>query len=160
MNNEVVTIPNSIMMSSNIVNYNTIEREFNDFLIIATTITLGYDVPWQKVHQTLINAALTTTNILKNPTPFVWQTSLNDYNVSYQLKAYTNQPSKIYNTYSELHQNIQDKCNEAEIEILSPQYTSLRDGNHNTIPEDYLPENYTAPGFRVHPLKDLFDQKP
>ena len=62
--------------------------------------------------------------------------------------------------YSQLHQNIQDKCNEAGIEILSPQYSALRDGNRNTIPEDYLPQNYTVPGFRFNPLDRLLNQPP
>jgi hypothetical protein len=32
-------------------------------------------------------------------------------------------------TYSALHANIQDKFNEAGVEILSPHYAALRDGN-------------------------------
>jgi len=49
--------------------------------------------------------------------------------------------------YSALHQNIQDKCNEADIEIMSPHYSNLRDGNQTTIPANYLPDDYQAPGF-------------
>ena len=60
--------------------------------------------------------------------------------------------------YSQLHQNIQDKCNEADIEILSPHYSAIRDGNHNTMPEDYLPDNYTPPGFRLDPVTNLLNQ--
>jgi hypothetical protein len=51
--------------------------------------------------------------------------------------------------YSHLHQNIQDAFNEAGIEIMSPHYSSLRDGNMTTIPESYLPKEYRQPGFRV-----------
>jgi hypothetical protein len=51
-----------------------------------------------------------------------------------------------------LHQNIQDKCNEVGIEIMSPHYSAIRDGNQNTIPEDYLPKDYTIPSFRIHSL--------
>jgi hypothetical protein len=51
--------------------------------------------------------------------------------------------------YSELHQNIQDSCNEAGIEILSPHYGALRDGNQSTIPSDYLPKDYQAPPFNI-----------
>ena len=50
--------------------------------------------------------------------------------------------------YSQLHQNIQDKCNESDIEILSPHYSAIRDGHQITIPANYLPEDYQAPGFR------------
>lgn len=51
--------------------------------------------------------------------------------------------------YSDLHQNIQDKFNEAGIEIMSPAYTSLRDGNRATLPAEHLPAGYEAPAFRI-----------
>ena len=54
-------------------------------------------------------------------------------------------------TYSQLHQNIQDKYNENDIEILSPHYSALRDGNQTTIPAHYLPKDYKAPGLRIVP---------
>jgi len=134
--NKIITIPNSSLLSSNVINFSISSRELNRNLIIQTTITLGYD-------------ALETVHILKEPAPFVLQTSLDNFYISYQLNAYTNQPNLMVIIYSELHQNIQDKCNEAGIEILSPSYTSLRDGNTTTIPENYLPSDYVAPPFRV-----------
>ncbi|MDZ7645698.1 MAG: hypothetical protein U5K54_00170 [Cytophagales bacterium] len=39
----------------------------------------------------------------------------------------------LENIYSELHRHIQNKFNEAAVEILSPHYRSLRDGNTSTI---------------------------
>jgi small-conductance mechanosensitive channel len=154
--NKIITIPNSSLMSSNVVNFSVASRELERYLILQTTITLGYDLPWRKVNQTLIQAALATGRILEDPAPFVLQTSLDDFYVSYQLNAYTDQPNMMMRIYSELHQNIQDKCNEVGIEIMSPHYSAMRDGNQSTIPEDYLPQDYTAPGFRISPLK----QKP
>jgi small-conductance mechanosensitive channel len=147
--NKIITIPNSSLLSSNVINFSISSRELNKHLILQTTITLGYDLPWRKAHTTLIKAALDTEHILKEPAPFVLQTSLDNFYISYQLNAYTNQPNLMVIIYSELHQNIQDKCNEAGIEILSPNYTSLRDGNTTTIPDNYLPSNYVAPPFRV-----------
>lgn len=155
--NKIITIPNANLLVSNIENFTTSFREIERHLILHTTITLGYDVPWRKVHQILIEAARLCPSILKEPDPFVLQTSLGDFAVSYELNAYTDRPSTMSRTYSQLHQNIQDKCNEAGIEILSPQYSAIRDGNQNTIPEDYLPQNYTIPGFRLHPLGQLFN---
>jgi len=147
--NKIITIPNSSLLSSNVINFSISSRELNRNLIIQTTITLGYDLPWRKAHKTLIEAALETEHILKEPAPFVLQTRIDNFYISYQLNAYTNQPNLMVIIYSELHQNIQDKCNEAGIEILSPSYTSLRDGNTTTIPENYLPSDYVAPPFRV-----------
>jgi small-conductance mechanosensitive channel len=154
-NNELVTLPNSVLLNSNITNYRALLRDNQIPLILATTITLGYDIPWRKIHQTLIAAALATPDILSDPSPFVLQTALNDFYISYELKAFTHNPENILEIYSALHQNIQDKCNEADIEICSPHYSALRDGNHNTIPANYLPSNYVAPGFRVTSLKNF-----
>lgn len=147
---ETVTIPNSSVLNSNVTNYSAICRETNGHLLLHTTITLGYDVPWRNVHDVLIDAAKATTHVEMEPRPFVLQTSLNDFNVSYQLNVYTAAPEKMPGIYSELHQNIQDKCNEADIEILSPTFSALRDGNHSTIPASYLPKDYVSPSFRVN----------
>ncbi|MGK7899026.1 MAG: mechanosensitive ion channel family protein [Xenococcus sp. (in: cyanobacteria)] len=150
--NMVVTMPNSTVLTSNVVNFSaTVRDSAAPPLILHTTITLGYDVPWRKVHQVLNEAALATDHILSEPAPFILQTSLDDFYVSYELNVYTNRPLDMATIYSQLHQNIQDKCNEADIEILSPHYGALRDGNQNTIPANYLPPDYKAPGFRIAP---------
>ena len=147
---EVITIPNASVLNGDIRNFSVSQREDkNDYLALYTTITLGYDVPWRKVYDVMIAAAKATPHILSDPSPFVLQTSLNDFHVSYELNAFTDAPELMPVTYSALHENLQDYCNQADIEIMSPGYSALRDGNHSTIPANYLPEDYTAPGFRV-----------
>ena len=146
-----ITIPNGMVLSSHIINFSSAAKEHG--LILHSTVTLGYDIPWKLVHETLINAALSTEYILEDPMPFVFQTSLDDSYVSYEINAYTQTPLKMASIYSELHQNIQDKCNQAGIEILSPAYAAIRDGNQTTIPEDYLPKDYKAPTFRFPPFQ-------
>lgn len=145
--NEIISIPNSNVMNSHTINY-SLEAEERG-LIIHTTITIGYDAPWRKVHQLLKDAALATEYILKDPEPYVLQTSLNDFYVSYEINAFTRESKKQADIYSKLHQNIQDKFNEGGVEIMSPHYKSIRDGNTTTIPSDYLPENYEAPVFKI-----------
>ena len=145
--NEIITIPNSAILNGNTTNYTNGAKETG--LIIYSTVTIGYDVPWKKMHEVLIDAALRTDMILKEPKPFVLQTSLDDFYVSYQINAYTKEASKQALVYSNLHQNIQDVCNERGVEILSPHYRAARDGNMTTIPEDYLPKDYKAPSFNV-----------
>ena len=156
--NEIVTIPNANLITTNIKNFSTAYRDINQPIILHTVVTLGYDVPWRDVHRILKEAALLSPSILKDPAPFVLQTSLGDFSVSYELNAYTEQPSMMPEIYSELHQNIQDKCNKAGIEILSPQYSAVRDGNQNTMPEKYLPKDYQAPGFQINPLNNLLNK--
>lgn len=144
---EFITIPNSNILSSNVINYST--SKLDEGIILHTTVTIGYDVPWRQVHQLLLGAAKKTQYISSEHPPFVLQTSLDDFYVSYQLNATTNEPTLQPAIYSELHQNIQDAFNEAGVEIMSPHYRAARDGNATAIPSDYLPPDYKAPGFRV-----------
>lgn len=147
--NEEITIPNASVLSGHTVNYTTSARELG--LILHTGVTIGYDVPWKQVHELLIDAALATDGILnkEDKKPFVLQTSLDDFYVAYQINAFTNHSHKMASIYSQLHQNIQDKFNEAGVEILSPHYRAPRDGNMSTIPVNYLPKDYQAPAFNV-----------
>jgi small-conductance mechanosensitive channel len=157
--NVIVTIPNSMILGSHVINYsNSVRSENTPPLILPTTITLGYDVPWRKVHAAMIEAAKVTEHILAEPAPFVLQTSLDDFYVSYELNAYTDKASLMPRIYSALHQNLQDKCNEAGIEILSPHYSAVRDGNQLTVPPDYIPKDYVAPGFRVTAANQFWQQ--
>jgi len=142
-----ITIPNAMVLNSHIVNFSSSAADKG--LILHTTVTIGYDVPWKKTHELLIAAALECDTILKEPKPFVLQTSLDDFYVSYELNAYTDQPSRSAATYSELHSKIQDKFWESGVEILSPHYGAMRDGNQTTIPENYLPKDYQPPSFRL-----------
>ncbi len=147
--NVEVVIPNSAILGNQILNYSAMVRSRG--LILHTTITIGYDAPWRDVHQALIDAALATDAILPDPRPFVLQTALNDFNVAYEINAYTDRPNEFEFTYARLHSNIQDSFNRAGIEIMSPNYFALRDGNTVTIPEAHRPPGYTPPGFRVEP---------
>ncbi|MDZ4836803.1 MAG: mechanosensitive ion channel family protein [Candidatus Melainabacteria bacterium] len=144
---EYITIPNALVLGSHIINYSSSAGHAG--LILHTTVTIGYDVPWKTVHQLLIDAALATELILPAPLPFVLQTSLDDFFVSYQVNAHTASPHLMAVIYSELHQNIQNKFNEGGVEIMSPHYSTLRDGNKTTIPEAYLDGNYQTPPFAV-----------
>jgi small-conductance mechanosensitive channel len=150
--NEIISIPNSTVMSNHAINYST-DSAVNG-LIIHTTVTIGYDAPWRQIHQLLIDAALATPMIDTEPKPYVLQTSLDDYYVSYRINAFTKEPNRQAIIYSHLHENIQDKFNEAGVEIMSPHYKALRDGNSITIPPDYLPKDYSAPPFKTQQAKD------
>ena len=144
---ETITIPNATVMGGSVKNY-TREAK-NAGVIFYTTVTIGYDAPWRTVHQLLIDAAAATEHILHNPAPFVLQTALNDFYVSYELNAYTDLPTKMQVIYSDLHRNIQESFNKGGVEICSPHFSALRDGNTITIPEQFRPHDYRAPAFRV-----------
>jgi small-conductance mechanosensitive channel len=69
--------------------------------------------------------------------------------VAYEINAYTNQAAKMEEIYSTLHQNIQDAFNRAGVEIMSPAYSAIRDGNTVTIPAKDRPADYEPDSFRV-----------
>jgi small-conductance mechanosensitive channel len=133
--NEDVTIPNAKVLTGYSVNYSS--NTDKEGLIIHTTVTIGYDAPWRTVHELLIRAANITVGVSRSPGPFVLQTSLDDFYISYQINAYIKDASKILRIRSELHQNIQDEFNRSGVEIMSPHYRSERDGNPVTIPSDW-----------------------
>lgn len=132
--NEIVTMPNSFIMSSQSVNYSRSASEFG--LILHAEVTIGYDVPWRLVHRMLIEAALRTDGVLHEPRPFVLETGLNDWYPVYQINAYTREAQRMSAVYSDLFQNIQDRFNEEGVEIMSPTYIAARDGNPSTVVTD------------------------
>ncbi|UEG53843.1 mechanosensitive ion channel family protein [Mucilaginibacter daejeonensis] len=145
--NEVISIPNSMVMSNHTVNF-TVEAETKG-LIIHKTVTIGYDIPWQRVHELLLKAATKTTLIEPEPKPFVLQTSLEDFYVAYEINAYTKHASKQAVIYSELYQNVLDIFHEAGIEVMSPHFHAVRDGSVINIPTANLPKDYVAPGIKI-----------
>ncbi len=142
-----VTIPNAMVLGAHVLNFTAVADTSG--LILHTAVTIGYDVPWRQVHELLIAAAKATPDLMEDPAPFVLQKSLDDFYVSYELNAYTEQPKRMARTYGALHANIQDAFAAAGVEILSPHYKALRDGNTAALPADRLPAGYRAPAFRV-----------
>ncbi|MDD3580465.1 MAG: mechanosensitive ion channel family protein [Desulfobacca sp.] len=147
--NVEVTIPNSMVLGSHMINFSALAQESR--FIIYASITIGYDAPWRQVHELLLNAARATRDIAVDPPPFVLQTSLNDFSVTYELNAYTGNVKELLKVQSELHQNIQDQFNAAGVEIMSPQFTAIRDGNQTVIPSEYLPPAAPPKGFKILP---------
>lgn len=133
--NEIITIPNSFIMSNQTTNYTSSAQEYG--LILHSNVTIGYDAEWRDVHRLLIEAALETSGIEKTPKPFVLEIGLNEFYPVYQINAYIGEKGVniMPSIYSELHQNIQDKFNEAGIQIMAPNYESNTE--EPTIPIRY-----------------------
>ena len=131
--NENVTIPNSAVLSSQVINYSAMSDSSD--LVVHTAIGLGYDIGWRKVHELLKNAAHKTAYIESDPEPFVLQKSLDDFSVSYEINAHTKRPDLLPTIYSELNRNILDEFSREQIEIMSPRYISVRDGNALAVPK-------------------------
>ncbi|QIK54071.1 mechanosensitive ion channel family protein [Dysgonomonas sp. HDW5B] len=120
LKNEIITIPNSSVMNSKTLNYSVSAREYG--LILYISVTVGYDVPWQKVHDLLLKVASRTDNLLKKQKPFILQNSLDDFDVEYQLNVYTKEADKMTTIYSDLRKNAQEVFRQAGVNLLSPRY--------------------------------------
>jgi small-conductance mechanosensitive channel len=132
--NELVSIPNAIVIGASIVNYSLSRREIDQPVAVATTVTIGYDVPWRQVHTLLLAAARSVAGIDEAPEPYVLQTALNDFHISYELNASVRDVQRYRETLSELLGAIQDHFAAAGVEILSPGYHAIRNGNRSTLP--------------------------
>lgn len=122
-----VSLPNAAVLSDKVINYSSQARRSG--IRLHTGVTIGYDVPWPKVQELLLSAARATEHIEEEPAPYVLQTSLDDNYVAYELNATTKRVSLRPKTYSELHANILDAFHTAGVEITSPHYRAVRDGN-------------------------------
>lgn len=130
--NETVTLHNGQVITSEIVNYSANAR--SQGLILHTTVTIGYDESWRKIQDLLLKAAARCPNLLTAPAPFVLQRALSDYYVEYELNVFSDRADNMVSAYSELHAAILDVFDEAAVEIMSPAYTALRDGNLTALP--------------------------
>jgi small-conductance mechanosensitive channel len=115
-----VTIPNSVLVGTLTTNYTRLG--YTDGMIASTTVTIGYDAPWRQVHALLLLAAERTTNIRKQPEPYVLQRHLSDFYPEYTLIVRLGDPKLRVETLSKLHSNIQDAFNEFGVQIMSPHY--------------------------------------
>jgi small-conductance mechanosensitive channel len=120
--NEIVVIPNSKILTMDVVNYSQLAH--TEGLLLHTTVGIGYDSPWRQVEAMLTEAARRTTGLDREPPPFVLQLSLGDFAVQYQINAFCKDVSNLPKIYSDLHANIQDVFNENGVQIMSPAYVA------------------------------------
>jgi small-conductance mechanosensitive channel len=132
--NELVSIPNASVIGGSVTNYSFSQREIQQPVALAAAVTIGYDVDWRRVHALLLEAAHSAAGIAATPGPYVLQTALNDFHVGYELNAYLEEVNRYRETRSALLAAIQDRFAAAGVEILSPGYHAIRDGNPSTVP--------------------------
>ena len=133
LKNDIITIPNSSILSAKTFNY-TLSAE-NYGIIVHTQFTMGYDINWRTCERLLIEAALATPHIESHPKPFVLAHALDDSYLTYEINAYTRYSQDLLTIYSELHKNVVDKFNEAGIEVMAPHIYARRDGIRRQSPD-------------------------
>lgn len=140
---ELVTLPNAALLAGNTTNFTTMARSGG--IAVHTRVSVGYDVPWRKVHGLLLEAARRTPDLLQEPEPFVLQSELRDSGVAYELNAYTRDAVRMPHTYSALHQNVQDVFAEAGVEMTTLHYRAVRDGGASTVPPRDAAQGHPPP---------------
>jgi small-conductance mechanosensitive channel len=123
---EEITIPNGTLAGLTVTNYSRLAG--GDGIVIATTVTIGYDHPWRQVHSLLQLAAERTQNVRKEPKPTVVQRALSDFYVQYELRAHIDASVDRSRALSDLHAQIQDAFNEFGVQIMAPAFESQPDG--------------------------------
>lgn len=118
-NEELVTLPNSTV-AAGVRNFS--QAPAGSAVRFVTTVTIGYDTPWQKVHELLLAAASATPEIRREPAPLVRQAALDDFYVRYELVFAPADPSRRRLVLSRLHEAIQNQFHGAGLQIMSPHY--------------------------------------
>jgi small-conductance mechanosensitive channel len=118
--NEEIIVPNSQILTSEVLNYSSIAR--TEGLILHTEVGIGYETPWRQVEAMLLVAADRTPGLLRDPRPFVWVRKLGDFAITYELNAYCRHAQAMGRLYTELHRNILDVFNEYGVQIMTPAY--------------------------------------
>ncbi|WP_367210027.1 mechanosensitive ion channel family protein [Sphingobacterium sp. R2] len=115
--NEEITIPNSSVLSGNTVNYSTFSA---DGICFQVELTVGYEEPWQRIHELLLNIPPRVKRVKLNPAPFVLQKKLDDFYVLYELNVFIERSAEIEFAKSEIFQFILDDFLAAGIDMNGP----------------------------------------
>lgn len=135
-----VSIPNSQVLSSNVINYrsgHSLSYDSNPPPIIQMQVGFGYETAWQQAYSILLEAARETSAVLHNPSPLVLHRALKDFYIVYELNVYTHQPQQRDAIRSELYQKILDRCYATGIELVAPQVVAVR-YDTSSLPEQAL----------------------
>lgn len=134
--NEELIIPNSQILSADVVNYSSLARVQG--LILHTEVGIGYDVSWRHVEAMLLAAADRTPGLLSQPRPFVLEKRLAEFAVIYELNVATVNAKAMGRLYAALHRNILDVFNEHGVQIMTPAYENDPEAPKVVPPNDRL----------------------
>ncbi len=124
---EIVTVPNSTLLSSNVVNYSTSGDEKHG-VIIFMPVSVCYNVPWRRAVELITDAAKKTEGVLHDPAPFVLIKNLGNDASDMELNVYTNEPENQPRIFSELNKNIRDLFEANGISMTVPKLIDVVNG--------------------------------
>lgn len=124
---DLMTIPNMYLISQPVSVISATGT------IVSCQLSLGYDLPHEKIETLLISAAKNTG--LQDP--FVQIMSLDDFSVAYRVAGFLEEARQILSMRSKLQKEILLSLHAADIEIVSPSFMNQRQLTPatKTIPE-------------------------
>lgn len=146
--NEEVTLAHTSVLAASVINYSMHAQ--SEGVALSVTAGIGYDVDWRTIHRLMINGARNTEDILAEPAPRVIENSFENYSVKYELRAWTNKPRQLVETYAALRRNVLDAFSEAGVEIMTPSILGHRDASNPAIPLDKFPHRGNPTGIVVN----------
>jgi len=113
---DLTTLPNLYLVSNpvRVVRYSG--------TIVSATVSLGYEVPQQKIRKWLIEAA----EAAGLSEPFVQIRELGDFSVLYRVAGFLGEVKQLITARSSLRSQILDKLHAARVEIVSPTHMVQR----------------------------------
>jgi small-conductance mechanosensitive channel len=113
-----IIIPNSKLITENVVNWTHSERRVR----FRIPVSVAFNTDIRKVEQALLEAARTVYEVLETPAPGVRFISFGDNGLDFELRAWTTALVQRRGKFtSELNFAIYDKFKEYEIEVPYPQ---------------------------------------
>ncbi|RLB50867.1 MAG: mechanosensitive ion channel family protein [Deltaproteobacteria bacterium] len=147
----LTTLPNLYLITNPV----TVVRPSGTF--ISATVSLGYDVPREKIEPCLVeaaeNAGLTE--------PFVFVLELGDFSITYQAAGFLEEVKYLISAESQLRECMLDALHRAGIEIVSPTFMNQRQlaAERLFIPEVRRRAKSTPPAAdETRPEERMFDK--
>lgn len=144
----LTTLPNLYLVT----NPMTVIRSSGTF--ISATVSLGYDVPREKVEKCLLEAA----ERAELSDAFVFVTELGDFSILYQVAGFLEEVKYLISAESALRKCMLDTLHKGGIEIVSPTFTNQRrlDPSQLFIPKSRVPKAEDPRASR--PEERMFDK--
>ncbi|NVM16668.1 MAG: mechanosensitive ion channel [Candidatus Lokiarchaeota archaeon] len=115
LDNIKISVPNQVLLSQEIYDFGK-----KEIVRRHVTITPGFEEDRKKVEEVLLNVPSKVKQILKDPKPYVWINSFQNYAVEYKLFVFIKDIKNLPLIESELHKAVLDACKENNIDIRTP----------------------------------------
>jgi len=113
--NEIISIPNQILMQRHIVNYSGLES-----VAVTIDISISYREDRNRIESLLLESAKKTQGILDVPSSHVLLVRFDIFAAVYQLRAYTDKPNEYLRIQSEIRKNIYDTFKNNNLDLITP----------------------------------------